>query len=112
MPESQSPFSVRAEPGATVLGFGEYVDQPRSIDDDTMLDGLVAAGDLVCDLSHTRYLSSDWLRYLVKLTLRSERLGRRVRLAGVQPNVLETADLIAVKGQLRLFPTVQAALAP
>lgn len=110
MPES--PFSSRAVTGGVVLAFGEYVDQPRTSADDAKLDELVAQGDVVCDLTQTRYLASDWLRYLVKLTARGDRLGRRVRLAGVHQHVLETADLIAVKTHLRIFATVEEALAP
>ncbi len=79
----------------------------------SMLRDTVEAGSprLVGDMSGVEYTSSAGLRALLATLKLTRQRGGDFRLAGVQPNVLKVLDLSGFTSILKLYPSVDAAIA-
>jgi anti-sigma B factor antagonist len=65
----------------------------------------------VFDLSASQYMDSAGLGVLVNFYVSAEKNGRKMALAGVSDRVLALLDMTHVRSLLRVFPTVEEALA-
>lgn len=66
---------------------------------------------IVVDLSETTFLASAGMAALIRLDRVSRLHGGELRVAGGSPDVLRTLQLVNLDRVLKLFPTVDAALA-
>ena len=74
------------------------------------LMGLVERYDAVaCDLSSTEAIGSVWLRWMQRMSVTAERMGKRVALVALGDPVRETADVLGLEGQLLLVSTIEEA---
>ncbi len=58
----------------------------------------------------TRIAGTRWLRLIQRLSVSAERMGKEVRVVSLNDVLKEKADAIATAGDLRLYPSVEAAL--
>jgi len=65
----------------------------------------------VFDLTASEYMDSAGLGVLVNFYVSAEKNGRRMAMAGVSDRVIALLDLTHVRSLLRVFPTVEDALA-
>jgi len=110
MTGSDRPYEIQPPGDGVVVTFAEYVDHVRTPEHDSELDGLVESHQLViCDLSGSRKVTSDWLRFLLRLSVRAKRMGKRVAIVGMKENVKETSDMIGLGGGLDLYSSLEEA---
>ena len=74
---------------------------------------LTAAGAtrLILDMSGVAYMASAGIRMIHNLLRETRRQSGDVRLAGIQPHVKRTLDLIGLAPLLSIFDDVASALA-
>lgn len=110
-PSESDPFVIQKPAGTTiVVTFARLCDHERTAALDKQLLDLVETYDrVICDLSGTEDILTDWLRWLQRLTALATRTGKRVILAGARAAITEKADIIGQKGKLHLAASVAAA---
>ena len=110
MTAGDSPFKVKTLDDDVVITFAQYVDHERTPDHDRELEDLVGRHKLVvCDLSGSRKVTSDWLRFLLRLTVKATKMGKRVAIVGMRDNVRQTSDVLGLLGALDLCRTLDEA---
>ena len=110
MKGSDRPFEVQPPGDDVVVTFAQYVDHERTPEHDSELDDLVERNQLViCDLSGSRKVTSDWLRFLLRLSVKAKKMGKRVAIVGMRDNVKETSDVLGLRGELDLCDSVEEA---
>ena len=81
-----------------VVHFAPICNQDRTPEyDDALADLVDEYNAIACDLSQTRLIASDWLRWLDRLSIRADKLGKKLVLAGVKANVDELTDILSLK---------------
>jgi hypothetical protein len=100
----KEPFKVAPiDEKKVVVHFAPIVSRLRTRESDDELSGLVDDYDFIaCDLSRTKLIASDWLRFLNRLTIKAKSTGKILALAGLQANVLEMADILALKNFVKV----------
>ncbi len=96
---SNEPFKiVPIDKKRGVIHFAPIVNQDRTRERDDQLNGLVDQYDAIaCDLSRTKLVASDWLRFLNRLTIKARSAGKTLALAGLQGNVREMTDILSLR---------------
>ena len=98
----------RPEEGRAVVRFAPICDHARTRQHEDELAGLVETCQAVaCDLSQTTYIASDWLRWLARLQAKAKETGKVFGLAGMNENVLGTADVLGLGEKLRKAGSVE-----
>lgn len=70
--ERIGPFIVRRQPDVAIVVCPEYLDDTRAEKDEKSLLGVVDANKLViCDVSDTKEMAVNWLRFLARMSERS-----------------------------------------
>ena len=110
MTTNDGPYTVQPANGEVVIVFVEYVDHERTPEYDRELDDLVERHTLViCDISKSKKVTSDWLRFLRRLTVKADNMGKRLVLVGMRDNVRESSDVLGLADDLELCPTLEEA---
>jgi anti-anti-sigma factor len=97
----------------TVVQFSGSLDILTAPEVTAQLEKLIAAGRirLVADLAGVNFTSSAGLRHLLNEVKEARSKGGDLRLAAVQPNVLKVLKISGFTNILKLFETVDAAVA-
>jgi anti-sigma B factor antagonist len=105
--------TVRDETAATVVVLSGSLDGTTAEGVSKRLSELVSGGGLrlVVDFAGVGYVSSAGLRVLLGSVKETRREGGDLRLAAVRPEVRKVLDLSGFTSILKLFPTVDEALA-
>lgn len=106
--ESQ-PFRIEQLDGKrAVVQFAPICDHARTKEHEDNLSQLVERADIVAaDLSGTTSISSDWLRWLGRLTIKAQQTGKVFAVIGMNETVRSTADVLALGDQLKLAGTIE-----
>lgn len=77
------------------------------------LNKLIAEGarKIICDFSQTEYLASAGLRVLITATRNLQKVNGKLVLCTIKPYVLEVFDISGLKKILKIYDSVDAALA-
>lgn len=106
--EDQPYVVIPSEEGRAVVRFAPICDHARTRRHEDELAGLVETCQAVaCDLSQTTQIASDWLRWLARLQAKAKESGKVFGLAGMNENVLATADVLGLGANLRKAPSVE-----
>jgi len=104
MTASEMPYEIRPPEDDVVVVFAQYLDHERTPEHDNELDALVERHELViCDISGSRKVTSDWLRFLLRLSVKAKKMGKRVAIVGMGDNVRETSDVLGLLDELALY---------
>jgi anti-anti-sigma regulatory factor len=110
MTSSDRPYEVQPARDDVVVVFAQYVDHERRPEHDRELDDLVERHELViCDISGSRKITSDWLRFLLRLSVKAKKMGKRMAIVGMGDNVKETSDVLGLLDDLQLYPSLEEA---
>jgi len=52
-------------------------------------------------------MSSDWMRWLCRMTLKASKSGKEFVMVGVSKSFLESADMLAIENKLTYAETVE-----
>lgn len=79
---------------------------------DSTLNKLITGGarKIVVDFSANEYLASAGLRVLISQTKALQKLGGKLVLSSIKPNVLEVFDISGLKKIFKMYDSVDAAL--
>jgi anti-anti-sigma regulatory factor len=107
MTSEKAPYMIETlAPGQAVVRFSEICDHTRTTAHEKQLSGLVEAhSHIACDLSQTRVMTSDWLRWLGRLTIKAKKINKEFVVVGVSESLLESADALALKGKFNYART-------
>jgi anti-anti-sigma factor len=100
-------FRLESLNGTTVVTWTESKIVPEA---SGSLDQLVGGERLLLDLGEVRFLSSNALALLVSLKKRVEAAGGRLRLCGLDPDLIALLHLTKLDKLLDVFETRQEAL--
>ncbi len=102
------PFEIEPVRGFQVVRMAPALNQRVRAEDKAVLKQLVRDNELVVfDFSSTRRANTTWIRLVHALTVDARDMGKEVVVAAMNEALLKKADLIAVKQDLRLEPTVE-----
>jgi anti-anti-sigma regulatory factor len=91
-----------------IVHFAPICDHARTKRHEDELSTLVETNQAVaCDLSQTIQIASDWLRWLARLQAKAKDSGKIFGLAGLNQNVLATADVLGLGDKLRKADSVE-----
>lgn len=95
----------------TVVRYAAICDQPRTRTHDDELAALVSAGKtVICDLSSTTHMATEWLRWLARLSARARDEGTVFKLAGVSEQNRQKADMVGLADEFVSVKTIAEAL--
>ncbi|HEX4956223.1 MAG TPA: STAS domain-containing protein [Thermoanaerobaculia bacterium] len=96
-----------------VVWFAVRCDHPRTKALEDQLANLVASYDRVaCEVSRTRVMGSDWLRWLARLTARAKAAGKVLALVGMGETLGRTADVLGLQDELVMKAALDEVWAP
>lgn len=101
-------FTIRPEKGLTVFVFDKYLDDPPHEQDHPVFDAPIQSGHVVCDLTGTRLVPPDWIRFLGRCNIWANQAGHRLHLA-VNDHTKTLVEYMGQEKHLRLFPSVEEA---
>ncbi|MFY9822335.1 MAG: STAS domain-containing protein [Thermoanaerobaculia bacterium] len=94
--------------GRAVVHIAPICDHARTQQHEAALALLVERNEAVaCDLSQTTLIASDWLRWLARLQAKAKAAGKIFGLAGMNENVLATADVLGLGEKLNKVASVE-----
>ncbi len=100
--------SIAGNEGLVVVEFAEICDRRRSEHDEQELLDLVSRHThIACDMRATRVLTSDWIRWLVRMTIRARDTGRVLGIVGLAEHLKRSSDLLGALGELALFSSIE-----
>lgn len=106
--ENEPYIVTRLDGGRTVVHIAPICDHARTQQHEAELSLLVETSQAVaCDLSQTTQIASDWLRWLARLQAKAKAAGKIFGLAGMNENVLVTADVLGLGKKLKLVANVE-----
>ena len=110
--DETEPFTVEpVDHGGAVVRFAEFVDHPRSQQQDEQLLGAVRRwGAVACDLRDTVEIDSDWLRLVARMSMEAGASGKRVGIVGMRQEIRSGADVLGILDALKFFDTVEEVL--
>ncbi len=101
-------FEIEPDRGFVVVRLAPALNHRLRTEDEAELRQLVRDNELVVfDFSSTTRANTTWIRFVHALTIDARDMGKDVVVAGMIDALLDKADLIAVKQDLRLEPTVE-----
>lgn len=105
------PFRIEGIDDRHVLvKFARRCDQERTKELEEKLMALLARYDYVgCDLSQTTTILTEWLKWLLVLTVKAHHNGKVLAVIGMNETVRKTADYTGVKEGLVEVKTVEEA---
>lgn len=105
-----TPYTIRTDdPEFVLVTWSDRVPGPR-IDDERALAALIRGGKPVLfDFSATRVIGTRWLRLMQRLTISADEMGKELLVVGLDAVLSAKADLIAIKGDLHVYATVEEA---
>ncbi len=107
--DDSTPYEVD-EPTAerAVIRFAPICDHQRTKEHEDELSRVVAQHTAVsCDMSQTKTIASDWLRWIARLAIQAGQTGTVFALAGLSDNVSQTADLLGIRESLTVVDTIE-----
>ncbi|MBL7076627.1 MAG: STAS domain-containing protein [Kiritimatiellae bacterium] len=91
-----------------VIRFAPICDHQRLAEHEDELNSVVEQHAAVaCDMSETKMIASDWLRWIARLAIKAEKAGTTFAVAGVNDIVSQTADLLGIKESLTVVDSVE-----
>lgn len=110
MTASDRPYEIQPPGEDVVVVFAQYVDHERTPEHDHDLEDLVERHELViCDISGSRKVTSDWLRFLLRLSVKARKMGKRVAIVGMGDNVRKSSDVLGLLDALQLYHNLEEA---
>lgn len=106
-------ITISRQGSVTILAISGSVDSLNADQLSASFGGELNEGrvKLVADFSAVSYTSSAGLRSLLGAVKDSRRLGGDLRIAGVQPDVLRVLSLSGFTGIIKIYDSVDAAVA-
>jgi anti-anti-sigma regulatory factor len=107
--KENDPYIVtQLDGGRAVIHIAPICDHARTQKHEVELANLVETSQAVaCDLSQTTLIASDWLRWLARLQAKAKAAGKLFGLAGMNENVLATADVLGLGEKLNKVAGVE-----
>lgn len=97
MIEDNFPFTIKMIGDVIVVTFAQYVDHKRTHQHERELYNIVEHHKLIIgDLSMSRKINLDWLRFILCLSANATKTGNRFVIFGMRDNVKKTSDLIGI----------------
>lgn len=106
--------NIRKEDGVHVVSFVGNLDTGTSPQAEEQLLGLIDAGGqsvIVVDLTHTEYISSAGLRVFLATSKKLKTANGKIGLFGLNETVQEVFEISGFVSILRVFATLEQALA-
>jgi len=107
----EEPFRVEhLGGGRAIVHFNSRCDQARTLEHEKKLADLVATENaIVCDLSRTAVMASDWLRWLARLTSEARHAGKILAIVGLGGVVRKSTDVLGLGSALVLVDSIEEA---
>jgi len=107
--DDNTPYEIEELPdGRAVIKFAPICDHQRLDEHENQLNSVVEQHTAVaCDMSETKAIASDWLRWIARLAIKAEKAGTIFALADVDDGVRQTADLLGIQESLRVVDSVE-----
>lgn len=107
---AQFPYEVQPLDKDVVVTFTQHVDHERTPEYDHDLENLVERHELViCDISKSSKVTSDWLRFFLRLSIKARKMGKRVAIIGMRDNVKEVSNMLGLLDDLQLYHNFEEA---
>ena len=110
-PSDSVPFTVEPLDERRVrVRFSAICDQARTKEHDDELQRLVERFDVIAaDLTENTALSSNWVRWLGRMTTKADRAGKSFVIVGPHENFKVAADVLALQDTLHTAETLEGA---
>jgi anti-anti-sigma regulatory factor len=104
-----NPYTVeRLDNERAVVRLPEYLDDPRTEAHGLELQQLIeGTRSVAVDASRSMAISSDWIRFLFRLTSIAEQAGKLVGIVGLSEVLMESADVLGIKDKLEFFDGIE-----
>ena len=104
-----SPYVVeRLDDDRVIVRLPEYLDEPRTEAHGIELQELVeGTRSVAVDATRSMAISSDWIRFLFRLTSVAEQSGKLVGIVGLSEVLKESADVLGIMDKLEFFDGVE-----
>ena len=106
-------MQIKELDGIQVIELAGRVDVTSSPELEKLCNSLLDGGQykIVCDFSHTEYVSSMGLRVFLSTLKRTRKVGGNVVLCCLKPGVMEIFDMTGLTSVFPVFDSSEAALA-
>jgi hypothetical protein len=104
----ESPYMIEpVDQKSVIVWFCELCDCERTNVHENDLFALIDQySRITCDVSHTQSIGTDWVRWFYRMTLKAERLGKKLDVAGADEVLRDIIDILALSDKLSLTSSV------